>query len=172
MRGGKITRNDSNKPEGANNNGGSNTGNTSSTSKNTTATGNEAKQQQSQEEDTTQQTNDDTTSLSSSQNIPTPTLYHPPHHHYYPIRQMHPLIQPPFGPYPAHETPEIQIPQHTTVIISEDSHEASTSVDLYRGTVGDMDRDAETIEQKAPTWLIEFLIKVGKRNSDENLVIF
>ncbi|CAG8550507.1 8358_t:CDS:2 [Rhizophagus irregularis] len=39
------------------------------------------------------------------------------------------------------------------------SHEASTSVDLYRGTVEDMERDAEIIEQKAPTWLIEFLIK-------------
>ncbi|EXX72282.1 Duf1p [Rhizophagus irregularis DAOM 197198w] len=166
LRSGKISRNDSNKPEETSNNGGGNTGNTTSNSKNSTTTGsNEAKQRQSQEENITQkqQTIDDTAtaSLSSSQNIPTPTLYHHPHHphHYYPIRQMHPLIQPPFVTYPANETPELQLPQHTTVIISEESHEASTSVDLYRGTVEDMERDAEIIEQKAPTWLIEFLIK-------------
>ncbi|CAB4373618.1 unnamed protein product [Rhizophagus irregularis] len=166
LRSGKISRNDSNKPEETSNNGGSNTGNTTSNSKNSTTTGsNEAKQRQSQEENITQkqQTIDDTAtaSLSSSQNIPTPTLYHHPHHphHYYPIRQIHPLIQPPFVTYPTNETPELQIPQHTTVIISEESHEASTSVDLYRGTVEDMERDAEIIEQKAPTWLIEFLIK-------------
>ncbi|GBC09120.1 hypothetical protein RclHR1_08610007 [Rhizophagus clarus] len=165
FRAGKISRNDS-KPEETSNNDGNNAGNATSNSKNTTTTSsNEAKQRQSQEENTTQkqQTNDDTTvtSLSSSQNIPTPTLYHHPHHphHYYPIRQMHPLIQPPFATFPLNETPELQIPEHTTVIISEESHEASTSVDLYRGTVGDMERDAEIIEQKAPTWLIEFLIK-------------
>ena len=158
LRGSKVARNDNSKPEGTNNNAGNTASNSS---KNTTD--NDAKQQQSQEGDTTQQTNDDTTGLSSpSHNIPTPTLYHSPsNHYYYPIRQMHPLIQPPFGPYPAHETPELHIPEHTTVIISEESYEASTSVDLYRGTVGDMERDAEIIEQKAPTWLIEFLIKVG-----------
>jgi WD repeat-containing protein 48 len=164
IRGGKISRNDGSKAEETSNNGGSNTSNSKNT---TTISSNEPKQRQSQEENTTQkqQTNDDTAAyLSSSHDIPTPTLYHHPHlpHHYYPIRQMHPLIQPPFVASPNNETPELQIPQHTTVIISEESHEASTSVDLYRGTIDDMERDAEIIEQKAPTWLIEFLIKVGE----------
>ncbi|CAG8559242.1 4557_t:CDS:10, partial [Acaulospora colombiana] len=76
-----------------------------------------------------------------------------------PIRQFHHLIQPPFYPHPTNDTPEIQIPPHTTVIISEETPEASAYVDLYRGTVGSLGRDVEIIDKNAPNWLIEFLIK-------------
>jgi len=75
------------------------------------------------------------------------------------FRQMHHIIQPPFAEFPTNEIPQIEIPSHTTVIISEDSPEASTNVDLYRGTIASMSNDAEMIEQKAPIWLLEFLIK-------------
>ncbi|CAG8682200.1 15004_t:CDS:10, partial [Acaulospora morrowiae] len=80
-------------------------------------------------------------------------------HSIQPVRQVHHLIQPPFSSYSLNEAPEIQIPPHTTIIISEETPEASTYVDLYRGTVGSLDKDAEIIEKKAPAWLIEFLIK-------------
>jgi WD repeat-containing protein 48 len=76
------------------------------------------------------------------------------------FRQMHQIIQPPFPEFPINDIPQIEIPSHTTVIISEDSHEASTNVDLYRGPISSMSNNAEIIEQKAPIWLLEFLIKV------------
>ncbi|CAG8570986.1 4003_t:CDS:10 [Diversispora eburnea] len=76
-----------------------------------------------------------------------------------PTRQMKSIIVPPFVQFPVQETPEIQIPPHTIIIISEETPEASACVDLYRGTVDSLDRDAEIVEQKAPDWLIEFLIK-------------
>ncbi|CAG8458613.1 6499_t:CDS:10 [Paraglomus occultum] len=76
-----------------------------------------------------------------------------------PIRQLHYIVQPPFAQIDPQDTPTINIPHHTKVIISEDSSEASTSVVIYRGTVGTLANDAELIEQKAPLWLLEFLIK-------------
>ncbi|RIB12846.1 hypothetical protein C2G38_2041481 [Gigaspora rosea] len=86
--------------------------------------------------------------------------HHPIHHdHIHTIRSMRPLIQPPFVPLPISESPEIQIPPHTTVIISEVSPEASTFVDSYRGAVETMVKDVELIEHKAHPWLLEFLLK-------------
>ncbi|CAG8524535.1 13840_t:CDS:10 [Dentiscutata erythropus] len=88
------------------------------------------------------------------------TGYHPIHHdQIHSIRNIRPYVQPPFVQLPISETPEIQIPLHTTVIISEVSPEASTFVDSYRGTVETMDKDVELIEHKAHPWLLEFLLK-------------
>ncbi|CAG8551256.1 9536_t:CDS:10 [Racocetra fulgida] len=86
--------------------------------------------------------------------------YHPIQHDpIHSIRSMRSFIQPPFVQLPISETPEVPIPPHTTVIISEVSPEASTFVDSYRGTIESMDKDVELIELKAHPWLMEFLLK-------------
>ncbi|KAF0377394.1 WD repeat protein [Gigaspora margarita] len=72
---------------------------------------------------------------------------------------MRPFIQPPFVQLPINESPKIQIPPHTTVIISEVSPEASTFVDSYRGAVETMVKDIELIEHRAHPWLLEYLLK-------------
>lgn len=71
-------------------------------------------------------------------------------------------LQPPFTPPPANEVPPLMIPTATTIIIAEESPEASTSVDLYRGTVASVGDDVESVEEVAPMWLLEFLLKVGR----------
>ncbi|CAG8445457.1 6484_t:CDS:10 [Ambispora gerdemannii] len=70
-----------------------------------------------------------------------------------------PTLPAPLGHFDLHESPAINIPSHTTVIISEESPEASTSVDLYRGTMASLGLDYEEIERQAPSWLYDFLIK-------------
>ncbi|RUS29832.1 WD40-repeat-containing domain protein, partial [Jimgerdemannia flammicorona] len=69
-------------------------------------------------------------------------------------------LQPPFTMPPSSEVPSLVIPTTTTVIIAEESPEASTSVDLYRGTVASVGDDVEIVEEVAPIWLLEFLLKV------------
>ncbi|KAF9989775.1 hypothetical protein BGZ75_004952 [Mortierella antarctica] len=66
---------------------------------------------------------------------------------------------PPFAP-PTHlDCPTVAIPAHIPVIISEQSREASSSVDLYRGSVGALDKDYIPLVQVIPTWLLEVLLK-------------
>ncbi|ORX90173.1 hypothetical protein K493DRAFT_410036 [Basidiobolus meristosporus CBS 931.73] len=59
----------------------------------------------------------------------------------------------------AQETPPLSIPSDTNIIISEETHEASTSVDIYHGTVGNLGVDYHYIDDVAPIWLLEFLFK-------------
>ncbi|KAK9722920.1 hypothetical protein K7432_002305 [Basidiobolus ranarum] len=59
----------------------------------------------------------------------------------------------------SHETPPLAIPTDTNIIISEETHEASTSVDIYHGTVGNLGVDYHYIDEVAPIWLLEFLFK-------------
>jgi len=66
---------------------------------------------------------------------------------------------PPFTPPGNLECPAIAIPPHIPVIISELSREASSSVDLYRGTVGTLEHDYVPLVQVIPTWLLELLLK-------------
>ncbi|KAF9353785.1 hypothetical protein BGX34_011387 [Mortierella sp. NVP85] len=66
---------------------------------------------------------------------------------------------PPFTPPGNLECPAIAIPPHIPVIISELSREASSSVDLYRGTVGTLEQDYVPLVQVIPTWLLELLLK-------------
>ncbi|CAG8499312.1 1077_t:CDS:10 [Ambispora leptoticha] len=68
-----------------------------------------------------------------------------------------PILPAPFGHFDLRESPEINIPSHTTVIISEESPEASTSVDLYRGTMASLGSDYEEIKRHIPSWLCDFL---------------
>ncbi|KAM3589904.1 hypothetical protein VKS41_000759 [Umbelopsis sp. WA50703] len=63
-----------------------------------------------------------------------------------------------FAPATVNEVPLIEIPPSTTVIISEESFEASSSMDLYRGTVGSTVNDADVIEKVAPNWLLDYLL--------------
>ena len=56
------------------------------------------------------------------------------------------------------ETPVLKPPPLTTVIIQEET--SGGSVDLYRGTVGTVGEDASLIEERAPKWLGELLLKV------------
>lgn len=65
-----------------------------------------------------------------------------------------------YAPATINEVPLVEIPSTTTVIISEESFEASTSMDLYRGTVGSTVNDAKVIEKVAPNWLLDYLLYV------------
>ncbi|KAL1924391.1 uncharacterized protein VTP21DRAFT_7426 [Calcarisporiella thermophila] len=69
------------------------------------------------------------------------------------------LVNPPFQPALPGDYPRLNIPSSTIVCISEESPEASASVDLYRGTVGELTRDIGLVQQAAPAWLLEFLVK-------------
>ncbi|KAG0300854.1 hypothetical protein BGZ98_008820 [Dissophora globulifera] len=66
---------------------------------------------------------------------------------------------PPFTPPTQQDCPTIAIPSHIPVIISEQSREASSSVDLYRGSVGSLADDYIPLVQVIPTWLLDVLLK-------------
>lgn len=55
------------------------------------------------------------------------------------------------------ETPVLKPPQMTTVIIQEET--SGGSADLYRGTVGTVGEDATLIEERAPMWLGDLLLR-------------
>jgi WD repeat-containing protein 48 len=57
------------------------------------------------------------------------------------------------------ETPVLKPPPMTTVIIQEET--SGGSADLYRGTIGTVGEDASLIEQRAPMWLGDLLLRVG-----------
>lgn len=58
------------------------------------------------------------------------------------------------------ETPVLRQPPHTLVLVQEDNPEAGGLVDLYRGAIGTLGADADTIEKLAPAWLGDLLIRV------------
>jgi WD repeat-containing protein 48 len=57
------------------------------------------------------------------------------------------------------ETPVLKPPPMTTVIIQEET--SGGSADLYRGTVATVGEDASLIEEQAPMWFGDLLLKVG-----------
>jgi WD repeat-containing protein 48 len=57
------------------------------------------------------------------------------------------------------ETPVLKPPPLTTVIIQEET--SGGSADLYRGTVATVGEDASLIEERAPMWLGDLLLKVN-----------
>lgn len=61
------------------------------------------------------------------------------------------------------ETPELQLPPFTTVIIQDERPDSGGVADLYRGTVSSIGYDADLIEKVAPMWLGELLLKVRSR---------
>lgn len=58
------------------------------------------------------------------------------------------------------ETPLLQLPPSTTVIIQEDRPDSGGVEDLYRGTVGSLGQDADQIERTGPMWLGDLLLRV------------
>jgi len=58
----------------------------------------------------------------------------------------------------ANETPVLKPPPMTTVIIQEET--SGGSADLYRGTVATVGEDASLIEERAPMWLGDLLLRV------------
>lgn len=60
------------------------------------------------------------------------------------------------------EFPPLSIPSSTTIIITEESAEASTGIDLYRGTAAYAGIDADTIANTAPSWLLAYLYHVSR----------
>ncbi|KAF9192874.1 hypothetical protein BGZ51_004637 [Haplosporangium sp. Z 767] len=95
----------------------------------------------------------DTTSSHSVESMPSPVLQLPSST--ISVRPPHP----PFTPPTYLDCPIIDIPAHIPVIISELSREASSSVDLYRGSVGTLGQDYVPLVQVIPTWLLEVLLK-------------
>lgn len=61
------------------------------------------------------------------------------------------------------ETPVLRLPPLTTVIIQEET--SGGSKDLYRGTVGSVGKDAELIQQRAPMWLGDVLLRVSNAST-------
>lgn len=58
------------------------------------------------------------------------------------------------------ETPKLQLPPYTTVIIQDEQPDSGGVADLYRGTISSVGFDADVIEKVAPMWLGELLLKV------------
>lgn len=65
-----------------------------------------------------------------------------------------------YSPPHLEDFPPLKIPSSTMIIVAEESAEASTGMDLYRGTVGSSGEDADTIIDVAPAWLLSYLLYV------------
>ena len=69
-------------------------------------------------------------------------------------------LAPGITPSLLNETPLLQPPPYTTVIIQEDRSDLGGVADLYRGTIGSVGNDADMIERTGPMWLGDLLLKV------------
>ena len=58
------------------------------------------------------------------------------------------------------ETPVLKPPPHTLVIIQEDNPDSGGLADQYRGEIGNLGNEADTLEKIAPMWLGELLLRV------------
>ena len=69
----------------------------------------------------------------------------------------------PSGIYPSssNETPKLEPPPNTTIIIQEDRPDSGGVTDLYRGTVQSVGQDADLIEKSGPMWLGDLLLRVS-----------
>ncbi|KAL8769487.1 MAG: hypothetical protein Q9209_004548 [Squamulea sp. 1 TL-2023] len=56
------------------------------------------------------------------------------------------------------ETPLLEPPSHTTIIIQEDRPDSGGVTDLYRGTVRSVGQDADQVEKSGPMWLGDLLL--------------
>ncbi|KAI7898188.1 WD40-repeat-containing domain protein [Cokeromyces recurvatus] len=54
--------------------------------------------------------------------------------------------------------PPLEIPLSTMIIVAEESAEASTSIDLYRGAVSSTGDDTNKLIDVAPSWLLSYLL--------------
>ncbi|KAI4256073.1 MAG: hypothetical protein LQ352_002263 [Teloschistes flavicans] len=63
-------------------------------------------------------------------------------------------------PSSRNETPLLELPPYTTIIIQEDRPDSGGVTDLYRGTVFSAGQDADQIEKSAPIWLGDLLLRI------------
>lgn len=70
------------------------------------------------------------------------------------------------NPSSRNETPLLEPPLHTTIIVQEDRPDSGGVTDLYRGTVRSVGHDADLIEKAAPMWLGELLLQVEDHSED------
>ena len=77
-----------------------------------------------------------------------------------------------YTPPQLEDFPPLHIPSSTMIIVAEESAEASTCMDLYRGTVGSTGQDADTIIDVAPAWLLSYLLYVSYTNHIYLFVVF
>lgn len=77
--------------------------------------------------------------------------------------QMNPEQPLPVGITPSlpDETPRLELPPATTIIIQEDRPDSGGIVDLYSGTIETAGQDADLIEQTGPMWLGDLLLRVS-----------
>ncbi|EPY49683.1 WDR48 family WD repeat protein [Schizosaccharomyces cryophilus OY26] len=64
-------------------------------------------------------------------------------------------------------TPQLDLSDQVTVIISEESRDAGSSKDIFRCTIGNMENDADALEKIMPYWLGKLLLvdDVPSKNS-------
>lgn len=60
------------------------------------------------------------------------------------------------------ETPVLEIPPHTSILIQEESGDSAVAADLYRGSVGTVGEEVDKLEKSVPLWLGELLLKVRR----------
>lgn len=58
------------------------------------------------------------------------------------------------------ETPVLDIPATTAILIQEESGDSAVASDLYRGYVGTIGEEVDELEKSVPQWLAELLLKV------------
>ncbi|PWY84926.1 Pkinase-domain-containing protein [Aspergillus heteromorphus CBS 117.55] len=64
-----------------------------------------------------------------------------------------------FTPSPDNETPVLDIPSRTVVLIQEESGDTAVASDLWRGTVGRISQEIDKLEKSIPLWLADVLLK-------------
>ena len=69
-------------------------------------------------------------------------------------------LAPGITPSSFNETPLLELPLSTTVIIQEERPDSGGVADLYRGTISSVGSDADLIERTGPMWLGDLLLKV------------
>jgi WD repeat-containing protein 48 len=63
-------------------------------------------------------------------------------------------------PCSADETPVLELPPNTSIIIQEDRPDSAVAADLYRGSIATVAEDADKLEKAAPAWLGDFVLRV------------
>ncbi|KAJ9198452.1 hypothetical protein DTO164E3_5285 [Paecilomyces variotii] len=57
------------------------------------------------------------------------------------------------------ETPVLDIPSTTAILIQEESGDSAVAADLYRGSVATVGKEVDRLEKSVPLWLGELLLK-------------
>lgn len=66
------------------------------------------------------------------------------------------------------ETPAVNIPAHTSILIQQESGDTAVAADLYQGSVGRVREEVDKLEKAIPHWLGEVLLKVSLLQLQQN----